>query len=67
MGIGKIRLGEEEIFETIVQDESGREIANWKVMKKDYPQVVKILNNKFGLNMIIHDRKINKEIDWALN
>jgi hypothetical protein len=66
MGFSKIQLGREEIFETTIQDESGREIANWRCMKRDYPRVVKILNNKFGLNMIIKERKEEKELDWAL-
>jgi len=49
MGFKKIQLGIEEIFETKVQDGSGREVAKWKVLKRDYPNVVRILNNKIWI------------------
>jgi len=66
MGFKKIRLGLEEIFETKVQDVDGREIAKWKVLKRDYPNVIRILNNKFGLGIKIIDMKKDKDLDWAL-
>lgn len=67
MGFKKIQLGIEEIFETRVQDGTGREVAKWKVLKRDYPSVVRILNNKFGLGIKIIDKKKNdKDLEWAM-
>ena len=66
MGFKKIKLGIEEIFETKVQDGSGREVAKWKVLKRDYPNVVRILNNKFGLNIKVIDLNKDKDLDWAM-
>ena len=66
MGFKKIQLGIEEIFETKVQDGSGREVAKWKVLKRDFPNVVRILNNKFGLNIKVIDLKKDKDLDWAM-
>jgi len=66
MGFKKIKLGIEEIFETKVQDGDGREVAKWKVLKRDYPNVVRILNNKFGLNIKVIDLKKDKDLDWAI-
>lgn len=66
MAFSKIRFGNEEIFTTIVNDIDGREIEKWKVNKRDYPKVVKILNQKFGLNMKIIERKKDEDMDWAL-
>ena len=31
MGFSKVRMGEEEIFTTIVEDQDGRELEKWKV------------------------------------
>jgi len=64
MGFSKLRMGQEEIFTTVVEDQDGRKLEEWKVMKRDYPKVVKILNNKFGLNMIIKDKKEDRDLDW---
>ena len=66
MAFAPIRLGKEEIFETIVLDSDGRKLENWKCMKKDFPKVVKILNSKFGLRMTIKEQEENKDLDWAL-
>ncbi len=66
MGFSKIKFGREEIFTTLVNDVDGREIAKWKVNKKDFPKVVKILNKQFGLDMKIIEKNKDKDIDWAL-
>ena len=67
MGFKKIQLGIEEIFETRVQDVDGREIAKWKVLKRNYPEVLRILNNKFGLNIkVISLKPKDKDLDWAM-
>ena len=66
MGFKKIKLGIEEIFETKVQDVDGREIAKWKVLKRDYPEVIRILNNKFGLGIKVIEKKKDKDLDWAM-
>jgi len=66
MGFSKIKFGREEIFTTLVNDVDGREIARWKVNKKDFPKVVKILNKQFGLDMKIIEKNKDKDIDWAL-
>ena len=61
--------GTEEIFETKVKDGTGREIDKWICMKRDYPQTLRILNKKFGLNLIIKERRNQSEerdLDWAM-
>jgi len=65
MTFSKIRMGEEELFETIVYDQYGTRLERWKCMKKDFPKVVKILTNKFGLKMVIKDKKEDLDLDWA--
>ena len=58
-------MGKEELFTTIVQDEFGKTIETWKVMKKDYANVVKILNKKYGLNIRFLE-PVKSDIDWAM-
>lgn len=65
MPFNKIKLGVEEIFTVTVQDESGKVIDRWTSMKKDFIKVVRILNNKFGLN-IWDKKRENKELEWAM-
>jgi len=66
MGFSKVRMGEEEIFTTIVEDQDGRELEKWKVMKKDWANVVKILAKKFGLKIKIIDKFDNRDLEWAM-
>jgi len=68
MSFSKVRFGTEEIFTTIVEDIDGRELERWKVMKKDFPSVVKILSNKFGLGIkfFMNKKEKEKDLDWAL-
>ena len=66
MGFSRINYGgTEEIIETIIQDGTGRTIEKWKCMKKDYFKVAKILNNKYGLNLIIKEKE-RRDLDWAI-
>ncbi len=66
MGFKKIQLGVEEIFETSVRDIDGREVAKWKVLKRDFPNVIRILNKKFGMGIKVVDLKgRDKDLDWA--
>jgi hypothetical protein len=64
MGFNKIRLGIEEIFTLIIQDESGKVIEKWTMLKKDFNKTLRILDNKYGLN--IWKKKENKDLDWAI-
>ena len=67
MGFKKIRLGIEEIFDTKVLDTDGRELARWKVLKRDYPDTIRILSKKFGINIKVIDlNKKDKDLDWAM-
>jgi hypothetical protein len=66
MGFSKVRMGKQEIFKVEVRDIDGRVLENWQVMKRDFPRVVRILNDKFGLDMIITDKNTNKDLDWAI-
>lgn len=65
MGFRKIELGKEEIFTTTIQREDGSKDGKWVVMKKDYPEVVKILNKKYGLNLKIITKSKDRDLDWA--
>jgi len=53
----------EEIFETKVTDGTGRFLAKWVVLKEDFPNVVRILNDKFNLKMIIK-KKQDRDMEW---
>lgn len=64
MSFEKIRLGIEEIFTVTVQDQTGKVIDKWTALKKDFNQVVRILNNKYGLD--IFKNKKDKDLDWAV-
>ena len=68
MAFRKIRgLQSEEIFETKVTDGTGRLLSKWKVLKDDFPSVVKILNDKFDLDIrIIRRKKEEKDKDRDL-
>jgi hypothetical protein len=64
MSFEKIRLGIEEIFTVTVQDQTGKVIDKWTALKKDFNQVVRILNTKYGLD--IFKNKKDKDLDWAV-
>jgi hypothetical protein len=53
------------IFQTEVFDETGRRVERWKVNKNDYPKVIRILNEKFGLGMKFKILKEeDRDLDW---
>lgn len=64
----KIRYdGSEEIFELKVSDGTGRQLARWKSMKRDFPEVIRILDKQFGFGIKIvdkRDEKIDRDLDW---
>lgn len=65
MGFKKIKgLESEEIFETKVTDGTGKLLSKWKVLKEDFPSVVRILNEKFGLKMVIKRITKDRDLDW---
>ena len=64
MPLNKIRLGIESIFTTTVQDETGKVIEKWTVMKSDFGRVVKILDSKFNLN-IFKKKPEKRDLEWA--
>lgn len=64
MGFSKIKMGKEEIFTTIVEDIDGRELDRWKVMKKDWINVIRILIKKFGLNIKVIEKNKDRDLDW---
>ncbi len=63
--------GTEEIFETKVQDGTGREIGKWKVMKSDFGKALRFMNKKFGLNLVIREKRQEQrekdfdDLSWA--
>ncbi len=64
MGFSKFKMGKEEIFTTIVEDIDGRELDRWKVMKKDWINVIRILIKKFGLNIKVIEKNKDRDLDW---
>lgn len=74
MGFSKIRMGKEEIFETVVKDYDGRQIDKWVCMKGDYFKVVRTLSDKYGLKFKIIKRdedkpeesKNDRDLNWAI-
>ena len=68
MAFSKIKLGLEEIFELQVKDETGRRIDEWKCLKRDFPEVMRIISKKHGLDVkIIHKDKNrqDRDLDWT--
>ena len=64
MSFKKIRgLDSEEIFETKVTDGTGKILSKWKCLKEDFPNVLKILNNKFDLKIIIKTKR-DRDLEW---
>ena len=62
MGFRKITYdGTEEIFEVVVKDGTGMVINKWKCMKRDFPNVMRILNDNYGLRLVI---KKKDDLDW---
>ena len=66
MSFTKIRPGIEEIFIVVVQDQNGREKEKWTALKRDFYKVVKILDNKYGLD-VFKKKKKPRDLDWALD
>lgn len=69
MGFKKIKgIDSEEIFETKVTDGTGRLISKWKVLKDDFPAVIRILDEQFGLNLRKKGIETNKDkdLEWAM-
>jgi len=56
-------------FEVVVRDDY-RKDSDWKFSKNNAMQYFKILNEKYGLGMIIKNAKLepkkDKDLDWAL-
>lgn len=69
MGFNKIRLGQEEIFTLIIQEQDGRTIGKWVSMKRDFVKnTLKIVDKQMGLNIWgrKEEEKENKDLDWAM-
>lgn len=67
MAFKKIRGNEgETIIEVkVTEGFSNRVLSKWKVLKDDFPSVVRILNEKFNLNMrIMRERKEDRDLEW---
>ena len=54
----------EEIFEIKVSDGTGKTLSKWKVLKDDFPSVVRILNDKFNLKIVIKKKSKDRDLDW---
>lgn len=65
MGFHKVHPGIEEIFIVVVKDQNGNEIEKWTSLKRDFYKVVKILDEKFSLN--VYKKKTVRDLDWALD
>ena len=64
MGFRKIQQGVEEIFIIVIQDQNGKEKEKWTVMKSDFYKVVRLLSEKYGLN--VFKKKDDRDLDWAM-
>ena len=68
MGFSKLRNGEGLTFYLQI-DENGKRIESWKNNLKDLPTIIKIIDDKYGLNLIgitLKKVKENRDLDWAL-
>lgn len=69
-GFSRVRPNMEEVFIIVVQDSNGKEKEKWTSMKKDFHKVVRILDNKYGLNIwgnkFEQQKERDKDLDWAL-
>lgn len=66
MKINNVRMGGEEIFNLIVKDGQGSTIERWTVMKRDFPKVVKIIMDKYGMSIVYGTDKKTSDLDWAI-
>lgn len=64
MGFRRIQQGVEEIFIIVIQDQNGKEKEKWTVMKSDFYKVVRLLSEKYGLN--VFKKKDDRDLDWAM-
>lgn len=64
MGFKKIQQGVEEIFIIVVQEPSGKVKEKWTIMKSDFYKVIRMLNEKYGLN--VFKKKDDRDLDWAM-
>ena len=60
------------MFETVVYDQDRKKLENWKVLKRNFPQIAVLLCKKYGLEgellKIIAEEGIVKrerDLDWA--
>lgn len=68
MGFNKIRLGQEEIFTLIIQEQDGRNIGKWVSMKRDFVNnTLKIVDKQFGLGIWKKGEEEKKEEICPMN
>ena len=69
MAFKKITGNESEsICDLKIQEGDGRLSEKWRVIEKDFPNVLKILNEKRGWGIEIKTRKEkkDKDLEWAM-
>lgn len=65
MKFKKVRMGEEITVETIIRDLDGRKLDKWFVGINSYLDMIKTLNNKYGLGFIIKSKREDADLEWA--
>ena len=68
MSFSKLRSGFEEVFIILIQDQNGRTKEKWTGLIRDFHKAVKILDDKYGLDIWKKrdEEKKDKDLDWAL-
>ena len=64
MSFEKIRYNAgQEIFKVEIENQDGSRADKWTFMKIDFPQWVRIISRKYGIDM----KKKKTDLDWAIN
>lgn len=58
-----IGVDSETVVETKIMDGTGKILEKWKTLIDQYAEQAKIINDKYGLNLIIKRKKLG-DLDW---
>lgn len=64
-----MKLDFEPRFKTIIEDNvTGKEKQKIVATKKDYPKVLRKINSKYKLNLIItpREKRKDRDLEWAM-
>ena len=66
MDFKRIREWEDIVFELKAWDKDGGKIEQWKIMKQDFPRVIKLIAKKYGFRIYVKEGQCSSDLDWAI-